>query len=327
LNNRVTHALIEKILKKSGLTDSIETIDFVASGLRNLVYRVAFRNTHPNVCVRIKKPQPVDYAEQFGAEQFAFQLLRGINAPRLYAACTERNEFGFPFAVFDFIEGNTLETSLRHPIPPDDAKCLLEKLAKSLATLHQVSGPGFGHLTMTSHTADRPGLYLENLLQPEGARLIPLDPTFADVYRKITKRCGAIVNSLPATLTCPVLVHGDMHGRNAIITEERKIFFIDWDASGFGIAASDLAQICIFDLKHKPALAAFFLETYADAAGITSECRTLRMLVDIFQFYWHCRIGLFQTAFPQAQGQFWGSAEEHLDDARRYAENVPLDAE
>ncbi|MEO7594949.1 MAG: phosphotransferase, partial [Byssovorax sp.] len=73
----------------------------------NSVYRVTFSEAQQSVVVRVRRFQHPEYGQEFAAERFAYHLIEemDIDFPRLLYVCTASEPFGYPFAVFDFVDG------------------------------------------------------------------------------------------------------------------------------------------------------------------------------------------------------------------------------
>ena len=307
-------AKIRMILDQAGIPDRIERVQLLATGMLNVVTRVTFAGSHPDVVVRVRQFHHSEYGQEFAAERFAYPLIdtKNVNAPQLLFACVDTDECDTIVAVFEYIEGILLDQHF------DDGtysgprkKKLLGKIAESLASIHEVKGAGYGTHTSISHLPSQRRLFFEGLFQSEAVRLRALKIDFASDYERVLDRWLDIIDLLPMSFGGPTLVHGDVHGRNLIISAD-EVFFLDWEASRFRIAPYDLAQLRYINLRSDPDASEFFIKYYIESSTAPIDVDLLKETIDICQYFWQCRMGLFFLQFPRFETPYFGSAREHL---------------
>lgn len=302
----------------AGLSDHIESIQTLATGMLNNVSRVSFSGSHPDVVVRARQFQDAEYGQEFAAERFVYPLIHSkrVRVPELLFVCADRPECDTLFAVFEYIDGVLIDRRLQDGTYSGSRKqSVLVQIATSLARIHEVKGAGYGTHTSLSHTAEQRRLFFEELFQRETLRLRELQIDFAYAYEKVIPRWLDLIDLLPASLGGPTLVHGDVHGRNLIIRDD-EVFFIDWEASRFRIAPYDLAQLHYLNLRNDPEAWQFLIRAYLEYSAGGVDTDLFSEVVEVCQNFWQCRMGLFFLQFSQFETPYFGSAKEHLQSVK-----------
>ncbi|MEZ4313112.1 MAG: phosphotransferase [Polyangiaceae bacterium] len=304
-----------EMLRFAGLSGRVADAKVLATGMLNTVYSVTLGDTGRRVVIRERQFQHPEYGQEFAAERFAYPLIEDADVlvPELIYVRNSADPFGAPFAIFEHIEGPTLDVLLDDPQTPQSQRAaLLEGLAQSLASIHRTRGPGYGTLTSIQLGSDQRREFFQGLFAREDERLARRAPHLAPHYRAAVARWLDRLDQLPRYLGEPRLVHGDVHGRNVIVGSRNRLFFIDWEASRFRIAPYDLGQLCHINFRHQRASVDQLLRLYAGACGMESHMSALASAVEICRVFWLCRMALFQMQFPEHQDAYFGCAEDHL---------------
>jgi aminoglycoside phosphotransferase (APT) family kinase protein len=302
------HNQIAAMLRVAGIRRRVGGWSLLAEGLLNTVIRVSF-NDGPDLVIRIRRFQHPEYGQEFAAERLAYPLIEstGVCVPRLLYASNE----GFPFAVFEHVEGPLLDAVLQRASWTLRAK-LLESLASSLARIHSVKGDGYGTLRSFPHSRHQRRSFFEGLLVREAARLREFQIDFATAYEGAVPRWLDTLDRLPPNLGEPTLVHGDVHGRNIIVRPDNGLVMIDWEASRFRIGPYDLAQVLWMNLRSDTKAADVLLRAYAHALPTEVDSVLLREAILVCRYFWHCRMGLFLMQHPATDTSYFGMPCEHL---------------
>jgi aminoglycoside phosphotransferase (APT) family kinase protein len=312
--------LIQKLILAAGIADSVSSFAKIGSGRFNVAYRVAFKGRQSPVLLRVCKTKVSGLGQEFAAEEFVAPLLEGfgVSAPRLLYVCHDAKRFGFPFAVLDFIEGRTLADALADPaFTIQELNVYIEALARTLSTVHRIQGLGFGSLNAVTHEPGEPG-FVEKLFRQQLDAVDRHAPDLAADYRCALPYWLELLADVIQDMRSPSLVHGDMHGRNILVTPDQSLALIDWESAGYGMSASDLSQLQYFVLGHERVRPNVFLQSYIDGLGWSIDLDRLRSAMDIWQCYWQCRMAIFQAQLPRYWDDYFGCATDHFRDVRAF---------
>lgn len=306
---------IEEAIRISGFTGAISSIENISSGMLNTVYRIKFCSQDQDLILRIRSFQHPEYGQEFAAERYAYHLIDGlgIRAPKLHHFCLRENPLGYPFAVFDFEEGQTLDVVLSSPSVSQETKLnALKVLGENLSKVHKVKGPGYGTLTSIWCSRDERRQFWNKMFTAEQERLMVEDIEAGGNYTSLINEWTNVIADLPDFLGEPRLIHGDVHGRNIIITESGNVSLIDWEASRFRIAPYDFAQIRYLNLKDDHDGWEALIDSYIDASNYKIDKKQLEEAINVCETFWRLRMGLFQKKFSIGEGSYFGYADDHI---------------
>jgi aminoglycoside phosphotransferase (APT) family kinase protein len=306
------------MVRAAGISSTVSCVSALTAGLMNRVFRITTTSGREYV-LRVRTFQHAEYGQEFAAERFAYPLIEslGVEVPKLIFADADSNKYGYPYAIFEFVEGRTLDDMFSDSSVTQQTKCkLFEQLGRVLGRLHSVRGPGYGTLRRVDHSRDQVLLFWGNLFTNEADRLSLIDSTFAQDFRKAVERWLETLASMEPTLQNPCLVHGDVHGKNILVTPTGKLILIDWEASRFRCAPCDFAQVRYLNLRAIPSLFQALLSAYLSERNCETGLITFVSAIEVFEVFWHVRMGLFQLQFPKACNLYFGTHNEHLDLAR-----------
>ncbi len=312
--NNISNDTIVKMMATAGFTSRITNITKISSGMLNVIYKIAMEGLKPLV-LRVRLFKHTEYGQEFAAERFAYYLTQdaNINIPKLYFVCTDDTIYGYPFAVFECIEGQMFDVILSDPnITQEYRFDLLKLLANSLNEIHKVKGPGFGTLTSIWFSSEQRRDFWKKLFYAEYERLLKIDNFLGNLFGNVIERWLDCIVNLPPYLSNPRLVHGDIHGRNIIVTDNNQISLIDWEASRFRIVPYDFAQIRYLNLRNDTKGWDFFLDSYIHTCKIDIDKKQLKEAIEICESFWRLRMGLFQLQFPSTQDNYFGYAKDHI---------------
>ena len=140
------------------------------------------------------------------------------------------------FLIFEkYVSGKTLSS-----LKPD--RQVLETVLRSLKRLHSLEAKRWG---VPIKRMRRKGYFRRHLRKIE--KWCQYDPK---VWREIQQKkwVHEVVKKLEKEEKTFQMTHGDLHGKNILITEN-GIFFLDLVRSGFGSYAKDLARLDIWERR------------------------------------------------------------------------------
>lgn len=314
-------SVICDMLAQAGIRDTLVSVDEIATGLLNCVYRVGLSSGR-EIVLRVRQFNHDEYGQEFAAEQFAYHLLpeATVLCPDLLYVSAPGGCAGKAFAVFEYCRGHTLDQALGNGQLVGASKLrFLEKLATAVSQIHSIRGPGFGTLTRTLFAATEVSAFWRKLFHTEISRLSEVDPRGARQLATCLDGWIDELLALPLKWRTPRLVHGDLHGRNIIVRADESPIFIDWEASRFRMAPYDFAQLGWLNFRNDQRTFEWLLEVYCDAAGLKNAVRDFVRATRILQVFWQLRMGMFQLRFPFAESSYFGSARQHLSEVVQFA--------
>jgi aminoglycoside phosphotransferase (APT) family kinase protein len=190
-----------------------------------------------------RTPSAHDVAREFRVTR----ALRDTDVPvaRTVALCDDEAVIGLPFAVTEFVAGETVQT--RDELNRlDDATLAttLDKLIETLVALHRVDYPSIG-----LETFGRPAGYAERqvrrwtqqweLVAPPGASRV------REAAGELARRLAASVPRQQATS----IVHGDFRIDNTLLRLDDEVSVaavVDWEMSTLGDPVADVAVMTVY---------------------------------------------------------------------------------
>lgn len=241
----------------------INNISFLGEGWDNQVYRV-------NDIYVFRFPRRAEGVELMGDEIRVMPILAQfvhlpIAHPRFIGYPS--NEFPFPFAGYDYLEGDALADLDFSFLPQTD---VLSELAHFLKELHALK------------ISDIPVHIEEDIGRMDYE---PRVPAIHDGLMKIEqaghfvktseimKLVSDCASAFPAENTC--IVHGDLHPRHILIKNNKISGIIDWGDSSIGCKAIDLSILyTLYPRKYHDA----FWEIYGDVPSSIKQQALFRAI-------------------------------------------------
>ena len=307
--DEVAEAIVTTLSPTSGTTRIIP----LSAGMLNTIFLLDDGRTRR--VLRIRHFESVEYGQEFGAERLVYPRLSGrtVRVPELLHFDDSRQVVPYKFAIFEFVPGQRLDEYIA-AAPASSVEGAIETLATTLVHIHQVSEVGFGtHLDLQKPAGDCRG-YWGELFERELERVESHAPYMAANLATALPHCLDILDVTPWNR--PVLVHGDMHGRNILVQSATAMSVIDWEASRRRTAPYDFAQLKYCNFRGRDALWHRLVTIYLDACGASStDAGAFEAAVRVYQLFWHLRMGLFMRQFPAVPDPYFGEANDHLSAA------------
>lgn len=314
-------SIIKKMMETGGFSNPIISISEITNGMMNVTYKIVLEGQLGAFILRIRTFHDSEYGQEFTAERFAYYLTKEvrINTPKLYYVCTDKSIYGYPFAIFEFIEGDLLDGVLTNPKTSKSKRLkLLKDLGEILHEIHKIKGPGFGTITSIWFSAEERRNFWHKLFFAESEKLLNVDADLGYKYKELINTWLNYLETLPSDLGDPRLVHGDIQGRNIIVSKDNQLWLIDWEAARFRIAPYDFAQIKYLNLKNDPEGWSCLLNSYIKASGNTIKKEQIERAINICQFFWQLRMGLFQKEFPFGESEYFGNSKKHISEIKDF---------
>jgi aminoglycoside phosphotransferase (APT) family kinase protein len=271
-------ALISPALKGA----AVASVERVEGGLVNTLYRVTPADGGIPLCLRI-----------FAAGEFAWETERKILArvsaslpvPQILLASRGDSDFPYPYLVYRWIEGVTLNKCRRHE-PPAALLSLAGPLGHVLAGVASFSFADAYESESNAVQAKPPTI--EALLTANEEMLLQglarkrIGGALADA---LWRRLDANAVHLSALDHAVCLVHGDLGARNILVApaedgDWRVSGLIDWEAAFSGSALWDVGSLFRYSKRYSETFRQRFERSYRDAGGTLPEdwFRTARLL-------------------------------------------------
>lgn len=211
----------------------------VGRGQSNLVLRVEDRDGHGSWVVR-RPPlgELLESAHDVVREYRIMRALQGtdVPVPRLVGLVEDLSVCGAPCLVMAYVEGIVVEDEpAASALTPTARHALGLGLVDALARIHAVPIEQVG---LADLAADRP--YSERQLRRWTRQWHASHPDVGGTFDELTAR---LERARPSSES-RVLVHGDLHLRNAIATSTGRInSVVDWELSTLGDPLADLGTL------------------------------------------------------------------------------------
>jgi aminoglycoside phosphotransferase (APT) family kinase protein len=257
-------AMLSPVLKGGAIIG----VERVEGGLVNTLYRVTLADGGGSLCLRI-----------FAAGQLPWETERNIlkhvsgslPVPDVLAEWSG-NGSSHPYLVYRWIEGMTLD-ECRRQMPPVAFLSLAEPLARLLAGVASFS-PACA-LNGKPEDAHAGASTIETLLSEieemlrRGVARAGLGGALADMLRRLLE---ANASQLVALDCHRCLVHGDLGGRNILVTPAGNNNWvvsglIDWEESFSGSALWDVGSLFRYARRYSKEFLERFERGYRDAGG------------------------------------------------------------
>jgi len=251
-------------------------LSLLRKGKRNSNYRIRLEHSsHPYV-LRIYADPNHGAKNEYGIHT----RLRGVvPMPELLFSGTLPEIFPYSYAIFEFVQGRTLDEQLESGLQTPDA--LFEEIGENLARVHEIKYPEVAFLD--EHL---------NLAQ----KLPPLD-TWYDLFlsKRTRRRLGAersdqviayvkqnahLMQQLEREIG---LVHGDFRPENLVIRANKLVAIIDWEFAMAGHLSSDLGQFIRKERWASQTIECSFIRGYQRGrhTELPSNWRTLARFRDL----------------------------------------------
>jgi aminoglycoside phosphotransferase (APT) family kinase protein len=252
---------------------SVERFALLPKGRRNTNYRVTCgRDTY---LLRLYAAVDDSWQKEGPLHVYLRDLLP---LPKLLHAEFDRSIFPAPFAIFEFVAGETLDSLLARgaALPPG----LFEEIGGCLARLHARQYPKVGFLDRNLEVVEELppfGSWYELLMGRAAQRL---GSESAGRVRAYVAARSTMLLEIERRVT---LVHGDFRAENLLVREGRLAAILDWEFAMAGHSCADLGQFVRDADLISGAPEAHFVEGYQRAAGraLPANWKQLGRLCDL----------------------------------------------
>jgi aminoglycoside phosphotransferase (APT) family kinase protein len=261
---------------------AVASAERVGGGLVNTLYRVIPADGGPSLCLRI-------FASGELAWETEHKILARVSAslpvPEVLLAGRGNSDFPYPYVVYLWIEGITLD-DCRRQAPPAALLSLAEPLGRTLAGIARFSF-AVANDSASNTVRPMPPPIEELLLVNEEMLLrgLPRKRLGAELADALWRLLEASAVSICALNRDALLVHGDLGGRNILValTESggwRVCGLIDWEFAFSGSALWDVGRMFRYSKRYSETFRRSFERGYRDAGGTLPEdwFRTARLL-------------------------------------------------
>jgi aminoglycoside phosphotransferase (APT) family kinase protein len=271
-------ALLSPVLKGA----AIAGVERVEGGLTNTLYRITPADGGVSLCLRIFAAGRLSWEREL---KILARVSASLPVPNALLADCGGADFGYPYVVYRWIEGITLN-ECRKQTPPATLLSLAEPLGRLLAGVASFSfAEGLNGALNDVLAGQSP---MEILLSANEEALLRglarkrLGAALADVM------CGRLDAS--AVRLCEldraaILVHGDLGWRNILVAPAeggswRISGLIDWEAAFSGSQLWDVGSLFRYSRRYTETFRQGFERGYRDAGGALPEdwLRTARLL-------------------------------------------------
>lgn len=174
------------------------------------------------------------FPERFPAEPRAMDILRGSTSlpiPQVHA--TGEQPLGYPFAVYEFVDG--ADVGRVSDLPATAAERLCREAGRNLRALHRTTFAEFGSVGVEngSLSVTEPRSFASTLRDSLDRQLSELRETvFADRCDTLEARGIELIEAIDFDRMAPALVHGDYRLENLRVDpggEQVTVAVLDWE--------------------------------------------------------------------------------------------------
>lgn len=277
---------VEKIILKHYGVNKIQSIEYLASGRINHVFKVVLRDCDiDKVVVRMRYFNDSCFGQRFGTEIMVDNILQGkIAYPKLLAHDCSKKFIPFEYSILNFIEGKPFELSCSEKD--------FEKLGQVFKKIHNAPIPSKYSVEVLS---DIDGFYMKRFDSIiNNAKIYDIE-----VYEMIKDSMQYYYRNIyqPCDIS---LTHHDFYPRNIIVGDD--IVILDWEASRIDATEVDFIRTKYYLLNRiSKSKVDAFMRGYGDF-----------YFSDNFfmqEIMWLARISNFEKTFPPTEDQeYWYSS-------------------
>lgn len=206
---------------------AVAELDLMPNGRRNSNYRVALVGTSSRYLLRVY----ADGGNGWIVERAATELLRGsVPVPMCHFAAFEPALLERPVAVYDFVEGQSLDSILSTSTPPPVD--LVATIGQCLAKIHSRAYDRVGFLDEHLDLATNLPPFREWYDMFLGERAVMrLGAQLASRVRDYVVQHATVVDEIADDIT---FVHGDFRPQNILAAPRALLAIIDWEGAMAG---------------------------------------------------------------------------------------------
>jgi aminoglycoside phosphotransferase (APT) family kinase protein len=248
LNSSMLHRMMSPV-KPSG---KIKKVNLIRKGLRNSNYCVEYEEN--KFLLRIYGTDD----NWWEKEKSVFEHVKDkVSVPELLYLDTEFSVIHKPYAVFEYINGPTLDEYLQKEAYNNN---VISEIGQSLALIHETSynQVGFFNESLNVTTVLPPlkswyDMFLtENVAQKLGKKLTENLQTYIENNAENIKRIDERV----------AFVHNDFRPINIMVANNHRPYFIDWEGAMAGHVFGDIGQFLRFNEQITPQNENSFIDNY-----------------------------------------------------------------
>src|SRR5262245_55510943 len=261
--------LLSPVLKGAAITG----VDRVEDGLKNTIYRVTLADRGSSLCLRIFAAGQLQWEKE---RKILTHVSGSLPVPDILLAECGGNSFSYPYLVYRWIEGITLDECRRN-LQPAAFSSLAEPLARLVVGVARFSlagvlngKPEYVHACSSSIKAML--VETEEMLC-RGLARARLGGELADaLWRRLEANAARLVDF--DRYAC--LVHGDFGGRNILVAPANDDKWgvsglIDWEDSYHGSPLWDVGRLFRYARRYSPNFLERFERDYRSAGGTLPE--------------------------------------------------------
>jgi aminoglycoside phosphotransferase (APT) family kinase protein len=269
----IDQAAVARLFRRWEPGRTAEEFALLPKGRRNTNYRV----TSGRDRYLLRLYAAVDDGWQKERPLYA-HLRNLLPLPKLLHAEFDRALFPTPFAIFEFVEGETLDNLRAHgdALPP----ALFEEIGGCLARLHERKYSKVGFLDRNLEVAEElpPLASWYNLFMARAAQRLGSEGV--DRVRAYVAERAPMLREIERAVT---LVHGDFRPENLLVRDGKLAAILDWEFAMAGHSCSDLGQFVRDAELISGAPESHFVEGHQRAAGraLPANWKQLGRLLDL----------------------------------------------
>ena len=256
---------------------NVESIELLSGGLINTNYKL---NTNGHKHAFVLRIYPAEYEACVREARITEMLSSGACVPNYRYHCHEPALFARPFAIIDFIEGETLNRALSDGRYQSERQ-LFASIGERLAWIHSHEYPNTGYIDENNTPVNEyPPFetWYDLFLNDDTERRLGNDLT-----RRIRRHLATSTELLDQIKERIALIHSDFRPANIMVRDGSLVGILDWEFSGVDHTITDIGQFIRIEEQIGPLQEKPFIEAYQGNAlnPLPENWRTLARLRDL----------------------------------------------
>jgi aminoglycoside phosphotransferase (APT) family kinase protein len=253
--------VVRKIFDAYKSDCDIASIELLPGGKRNSNYKVQLKGDRKKYLLRVYCEPDNTWSRELGIHR---RMREQIPVPEVIFGDFNHEIFELPYAVFEFIDGMTLDHCVLREAKPIN-KDMFYSLGRELAEVHSIKYDTVGFIDGDMQvTLQLPPVIEWYDMFLEGTAARKLGAALAEKIRRAVNDNCSVLNTLDQDAR---LVHGDFRPTNIIVCNDGSHRIIDWEFAMAGHPVSDLGQFLRYEEQVNEQNADAFISGYENGAG------------------------------------------------------------
>lgn len=258
----IDHGMAETLCRCMDPRVRVENIELLPGGLINSNYKVTLRGVDQAFLLRLYARKNDDWQRE---QWLTTHINDSIPVPKVYYCAYDKALCNHPFAIYEFLDGVTLDRYLADGHQPTPQ--LAREIGEALAWLHQQTFTAVGVFDQTFHiTQSLPLPSTWPMLFLQGRTAERLGETAVHAVTDLLTQHADILHAFDRRA---VMCHGDFRPVNIMVRDGRLLGIIDWEMAVAAPALLDISLFIRFDEQVSNSFAHQFIDVYQQCTAFS----------------------------------------------------------